>query len=105
MGVLRRLEQAGANYRQVGKVFITHDHDDHTAGLATLMAASWDFQRHEPIDVCGPPGTAALVKGAIQYFTVNAEIRWAEGRRTPLGDVFVGHESRRGWSTRMPISR
>lgn len=39
------------------------------------MSVAWDFQRHDPIDVYGPPGTAALVKGAIQYFTVNAEIR------------------------------
>lgn len=91
-GVLRRLAQAGANFRQVGKVFITHGHDDHTAGLGTLMSVAWDFQRHDPIDVYGPPGTAALVQGAIQYFTGNAEIRWAEGRRTPLGDVFVGHD-------------
>ncbi len=91
-GVLRRLTQAGANFRQIGQVFITHDHDDHTAGLGALMSVAWDFQRHDPIDVYGPPGTAALVQGAIQYFTVNAEIRWAEGRRTPLGDVFVGHD-------------
>ena len=74
-GVLRRLAQAGANFRKVGKVFITHDHDDHTAGLGTLMSVEWDYQRHDPIDVYGPPGTAALVKGAIAYFTVNAEIR------------------------------
>lgn len=91
-GVLRRLAQAGVNFRQIGKVFITHGHDDHTAGLGTLMSVPWDFQRHDPIDVYGPPGTVALVKGAIQYFTGNAEIRWAEGRRTPLGDVFVGHD-------------
>jgi len=91
-GVLRRLTQAGVNFRQVGKVFITHGHDDHTAGLGPLMAVAWDFQRHDPIAVYGPPGTAALVEGAIQYFTVNAEIRWAEGRRTPLGEVFVGHD-------------
>lgn len=91
-GMLRRLTQAGANFRKVGKIFITHDHDDHTAGLGTLLAASWDFQRRDPIDVYGPPGTAALVKGAMQYFTVNAEIRWVEGRKTPLGNVFVGHD-------------
>lgn len=91
-GVLRRLTQAGANFRQIGQVFITHGHDDHTAGLGALMSVAWDFQRHDPIAVYGPPGTAALVKGAIEYFTVNAEIRWAEGRRTPLGDVFVGHD-------------
>lgn len=91
-GVLRRLTQAGANFRQIGKVFITHEHDDHTAGLGTLMSVAWDFQRHDPIDVYGPPGTSALVKGAIQYFKGNAEIRWVEGRRTPLGKVFVGHD-------------
>jgi ribonuclease BN (tRNA processing enzyme) len=91
-GVLRRMTRAGANFRQISRVFITHGHDDHTAGLGALMSVAWDFQRHDPIDVYGPPGTAALVEGAIQYFTVSAEIRWAEGRRTPLGDVFVGHD-------------
>jgi ribonuclease BN (tRNA processing enzyme) len=95
-GVIRRLAQAGINVRQVGKVFITHDHDDHTAALGTLLSYEWDFQRHDPVDVYGPPGTAALVKGAIQYFTVNAEIRWVEGRRTPLTDVFVGHDVQPG---------
>lgn len=95
-GVVRRLVQAGVNFRQIGKVFITHDHDDHTAGLGTLLSYEWDFQRHDPVDVYGPPGTAALVKGAIQYFTVNSEIRWAEGRRTPLTDVFVGHDVQPG---------
>lgn len=95
-GVARRLTQAGVNFRQIGKVFITHDHDDHTAGLGTLLSYEWDFQRHDAVDVYGPPGTAALVKGAIQYFTVNAEIRWAEGRRTPLTDVFVGHDVQPG---------
>lgn len=95
-GVLRRLTQAGVPFGKIGKVFITHDHDDHTAGLATLMSVAWDFQRHDPIDVYGPPGTAALVSGARQYFTVNAEIRWVEGRRTPLADVFVGHDAQPG---------
>ena len=95
-GVVRRLAQAGINFRQVGKVFITHDHDDHTAGLGTLLSYEWEFQRHDPVDVYGPPGTAALVKGAIQYFTVNAEIRRVEGRRTPLTDVFVGHDVQPG---------
>jgi ribonuclease BN (tRNA processing enzyme) len=95
-GVVRRLTQAGVNFRQIGRVFITHDHDDHTAGLGTLLSYEWDFQRHDPVDVYGPPGTAAVVKGAIQYFTPNAEIRWTEGRRTPLSDVFVGHDVQPG---------
>ncbi len=91
-GVLRRLAQAGADFKKIGRVFITHEHDDHTAGLGALMTAEWDFQRREPIDVYGPPGTVDLVRGAMQYFTGNAQIRWTEGRRTPLGDVFLGHD-------------
>ena len=40
-GVTRRIVQAGYNFRQVGKVFITHPHSDHTAGLATLLVSEW----------------------------------------------------------------
>lgn len=91
-GVLRRLVEAGANFKEVGEIFITHNHSDHMAGLATLMAISWEYQRRKPINVYGPPGTAAVVQGAIAYFAPNAEIRWAEGKRTPLAEIFVGHD-------------
>jgi ribonuclease BN (tRNA processing enzyme) len=64
--VTRRIVQAGADFRQIGKIFITHCHSDHTMGLATLLVSEWEFQRQEPIDIYGPPGVEALVKGAIQ---------------------------------------
>ena len=89
-GLTRRIVQAGYDFRQVGKVFITHNHSDHTAGLATLMVSQWEFQRREPLDIYGG-GVEALVNGAISYLTPNAEIRWAEGKRTPMADVFHGH--------------
>ena len=56
-GVARRMARAGADVRKVGIIFLTHHHDDHTAGLATLMALAWDGQRTEPINVYGPPRT------------------------------------------------
>jgi ribonuclease BN (tRNA processing enzyme) len=90
-GVTRRIVQAGADFRKVGKIFITHPHDDHTAGLATLLTSEWEYQRREPIDIYGG-GVEALVKGAIAYLTPNAEIRWAEGKKTPLADIFHGHD-------------
>ncbi len=94
--VTRRIVQAGEDFRKVGKIFITHPHSDHTMGLATLLVTQWEYQRREPIDVYGPPGTAALVGGSIAYLTPNAEIRWAEGKRVPMTDVFHGHDAAAG---------
>jgi ribonuclease BN (tRNA processing enzyme) len=92
-GVARRIAKAGFNVREVGTVFITHHHDDHTAGLGTLMSVAWDNQRTKPINVYGPPRTEDLVKAAVQYFTISAEIRIADGGRTiPINQLFFGHD-------------
>src|SRR6266851_8719992 len=90
-GVTRRIVQAGHDFRKVGKIFITHPHSDHTAGLAALLVSAWEYQRREPTDVYGA-GVEALVKGAIAYLTPNAEIRWAEGKRIKMAEVFRGHD-------------
>jgi ribonuclease BN (tRNA processing enzyme) len=90
-GVTRRIVQAGYDFRKVGKIFITHAHSDHTAGIATLLVSEWEYQRAEPIDIYGS-GVEALVKGAIDYLTPNAEIRWAEGKQRPMADLFHGHD-------------
>jgi ribonuclease BN (tRNA processing enzyme) len=92
-GVTRRITQAGFNVRDVGTVFITHHHDDHTAGLGTLMSVAWDNQRTTPINVYGPPQTEALVQAAVQYFSISAAIRIADGGRTiPINKLFFGHD-------------
>jgi len=92
-GVARRLAQAGISVREIGTVFITHHHDDHTAGLGTLLSVAWDQNRTHPIHVYGPPRTEELVKAAVQYFNISAEIRMADGGRTiPLARVFFGHD-------------
>ena len=92
-GVTRRIAQAGFNVRDVGTVFLTHHHDDHTAGLGTLMSAAWDNQRVKPINVYGPPKTEDLVRAAVQYFNISAEIRIADGGRTiPIDQLFFGHD-------------
>jgi len=92
-GVARRLAKAGINARDIGTVFITHHHDDHTAGLGTLMSVAWDNRRTRPINVYGPPGTEALVKATMQYFSISAELRIADGGRSvPIAEVFFGHD-------------
>jgi ribonuclease BN (tRNA processing enzyme) len=92
-GVARRLAKAGIEVRDIGPIFITHHHDDHTAGLGTLMSAAWGNQRTRPINVYGPPQTEALVKAAVQYYGISAEIRIADGGRSvPIAQVFLGHD-------------
>jgi ribonuclease BN (tRNA processing enzyme) len=92
-GVARRLAKAGINVREIGTIFITHHHDDHTAGLGTLLSVAWDQNRTKPIHVYGPPRTTELVTAAVQYFTISAEIRIADGGRSiPIAQVFFGHD-------------
>ncbi|MBM4261741.1 MAG: MBL fold metallo-hydrolase [Deltaproteobacteria bacterium] len=92
-GVSRRLSRAGIDFRNIGTIFITHHHDDHTAGLGTLISLSWDRQRTQPINVYGPPRTEELVLAAIQYYGISAEIRIADGGRSkPIAQVFCGHD-------------
>ncbi len=92
-GAARRIAKAGFDVREVGTVFITHHHDDHTAGLGTLMSVAWDNQRTQPINVYGPPRTEELVKAAVQYYGISAEIRIADGGRTiPISQLFFGHD-------------
>ena len=92
-GVARRLARAGIDFRNIGTIFITHHHDDHTAGLGTLMSLSWDRQRTQPINVYGPPRTEELVKAAVDYYGISAEIRIADGGRSkPIAQVFHGHD-------------
>ena len=92
-GVTRRLARAGAEIREIGTIFITHHHDDHTSGLGTLLSMAWDRQRTKPINVYGPPKTQELVTAAVHYFAISAEIRMADGGRTvPIDRVFLGHD-------------
>ena len=91
--VARRLSKARIEVREIGMIFITHHHDDHTAGLCTLMSMAWNRRRTKPIHVYGPPRTEELVEAAMQYFTISAEIRIADtGRTVPIAQVFFGHD-------------
>lgn len=90
-GAVRRIVRAGYDFRQVDKIFITHAHSDHTNGLATLLNAQWEYAKREPTEVYGG-GVEALVKGAIAFLTPNAEVRWTEGKRVRMEEVFRGHD-------------
>ena len=96
-GTTRRLAKMHFNFRTLGTVFITHGHNDHTGGLGMVLSAAWTAQRSDPINVYGPPGTEALIKAAIAYYGLDAEIRISDGTRTvPLDKMFFGHDAAPG---------
>ncbi len=92
-GVARQLMLAGIGPQKVGKIFITHHHDDHNADLGTLMGLAWSNGRYVPTDAYGPPGTEAMVKAYLDYFEPNAKIRMAlSGNTKSPRDLFRGHD-------------
>ena len=85
--VARRLVQAGADFTRVGRVFITHVHNDHTAGVPNLIAVAWQYNRREPIEFYGPPGTEEMVRAALQFNRVDAEVRLSETHTTSMDEL------------------
>jgi ribonuclease BN (tRNA processing enzyme) len=81
-GVTRQLVRAGYSEPDVKIVFLTHLHDDHTAGLPALASFRWTL-RAEPLQILGPPKTEELVAGLLAFLKPNADIRMQE-RRLPL---------------------
>jgi ribonuclease BN (tRNA processing enzyme) len=59
-GVVRRAAQAGIRMEQLTRVFVTHLHSDHTAGLPDLIFTPAVTGRTEPLEIYGPPGLRAM---------------------------------------------
>jgi ribonuclease BN (tRNA processing enzyme) len=78
-GVTRQLAAVALTGHDVGAVFLTHLHDDHTAGLPGL-ASFYYTTRGESMTVLGPPGTRALVDGLVAFLQPNADIRNVENK-------------------------
>lgn len=92
-GALDRLGQAGLNYRDVGNIFLTHLHDDHTSDVVSLLSHQWTGGRIDPTLVVGPYGTEHLVNAALSYFEANTLIRLAdEDRSVRPEDIFSGRD-------------
>ena len=90
-GALGRLGDAGLNYREVGHVFLTHLHDDHTSDVAALLSHQWTGGRIDPTLVIGPYGTEHLVEAALDFFAANTAIRLAdEDRSVEPATIFSG---------------
>lgn len=87
-GVVRRAAQAGIKMEQLTRVFITHLHSDHTAGLPDLMLTPPNAGRKLPLDVYGPIGTAAMTSHLLAAYSEDLEMR-LHGTQPHDADAFV----------------
>ena len=92
-GVVRRLTRAGIRIRDIGRIFITHAHSDHTGGLPSLLQVQFDANRTGKVEIYGPPGTDILTGAIMAYLNVNSDIRTSEGTQTqPVRDMVASHD-------------
>ena len=70
-GAAAQIIRSGHQLPQVRAVFLTHQHQDHTAGLGALIASNWSVVRQTPLAIFGPTGTVKLVESALAYFSVS----------------------------------
>ncbi len=90
-GTLAALREAGLVYRDIGRVFLTHLHDDHTGDVAALVSHQWSDGRVEPTTVYGPHGTDDMIRAALAFSEANTAIRLVdEARSVRPADIFSG---------------
>ena len=96
-GTARQLATAGYQPADIHRIFITHHHLDHTAGLEPLIGLSWIGAglagRSDKTEIYGPPATAALVGAALDYVGISQRIFRAGIPSLPLaGTMFAAHD-------------
>jgi len=92
-GTMRALVASGIGFQAINTMFLTHLHDDHTADIAAMLSHQWTGSKTTPTNIYGPYATERTVKGAIDFFRANVEIRTIdEGRKTQPETLFFGHD-------------
>lgn len=92
-GTLGRLGETDLNFREIGQIFLTHLHDDHTSDLSALLSHQWTGGRILPTEIIGPYGTENLVEAAVAYAQANTEIRLVDEDRSLLpAQMWIGRD-------------
>jgi ribonuclease Z len=105
-GVVRRAAAAAREHSikalqatNLGIVFLTHLHSDHTVGLPDLIFSPWTLGRRTPLEAYGPPGTTEMMKHLLEAYRVDIETRTnpnGNQREFPQGHNVNAHEVHTG---------
>ena len=74
-GVVRRAAQAGIRMGQLTRLFVTHLHSDHTAGLPDFVFTPAVTGRAAPLEIFGPPGLKAMTAHVMKAWRQDVDIR------------------------------
>ena len=75
-GTNQRLYQSLVNPRDISKIFLTHLHSDHIAGLPDLWMTPWFLLgRDHGLELWGPEGSAQMIDGMRKMFGHDLEAR------------------------------
>jgi ribonuclease BN (tRNA processing enzyme) len=97
VGALQRLNEAGFDANVVRHIFVTHHHQDHNADLGNVIGFSWTAGRwgsaDRRLDVWGPPGTRAYIRGYKISTARNIADQEGPLEEKPTLDAYLhGHE-------------
>ena len=70
-GTLRQLVASNVGYLQVGTIFFTHLHDDHTGDVPALFSFQWTNGKTTATDAYGPYGTSRLITASVAVIRSN----------------------------------
>jgi ribonuclease Z len=98
-GVVRRAAAAhlqgiaALDMPKLSRLFVTHLHSDHTAGLADLILTPWVLEREEPLEVFGPPGIRSMAEHILAAYAEDIDIRIHGSQpQNPTGIQVNAHE-------------
>jgi ribonuclease BN (tRNA processing enzyme) len=97
-GTAERLSKLRLPTARIDNVLISHLHFDHMAGLQGVLGLRYQTNSPKPLQVYGPPGTAALVDGLIASMAPAMEAGYGvPGQRGFTADELVAvHEVKGG---------
>jgi ribonuclease Z len=95
-GATIRLFQLRVPLREVGPLFLTHFHSDHTSGIPDVWLSGWLggpwARRVTPFRVIGPTGTKDLMANLERAYAADIKIRMADEKYTAEGIRVIAEE-------------